>query len=96
MLRIKEMYQEFPAQFEFFRHVSFSPPLMDHQWSIDGPSMEKLFWIQILPMDGPWVDHASPCMGVHGFSVRKATWIYDFCCGRQTRLKEFQLGRLYV
>ena len=21
-------------------------------------------------MDGPWVDHAWPCMGVHGISVR--------------------------
>ena len=59
-----------PAQFEFFRHVSFSPPSMDHQWPIDGPSMGKLFWIQTLPMDGPWVDHAWPCMGVHGISVR--------------------------
>ena len=61
-----------PAQFEFFRHVSFSPPSMDHQWPIDGPSMGKLFWIQTLPMDGPWVDHAWPCMGVHGISVRGA------------------------
>ena len=43
---------------------------MDHQLPIDGPSMEKLFWIQTLPMDGPWVDHAWPCMGVHGISVR--------------------------
>ena len=60
-----------PAQFEFFRHVSFSPPSMDHQWPIDGPSMGKLFWIQTLPMDGPWVDHAWPCMGVHGISVRE-------------------------
>ena len=59
-----------PAQFEFFRHVSFSPPSMDHQWPINGPSMGKLFWFQTLLMDGPWVDHAWPCMGVHGISVR--------------------------
>ena len=66
-----------PAQFEFFRHVSFSPPSMDHQWPIDGPSLGKLFWIQTLPMDGPWVDHAWPCMGVHGISVRE---VYRAMC----------------
>ena len=41
---------------------------MVHRWE----SMEKLFWIQTLPTDGPlaWVDHAWPCMGVHWISVR--------------------------
>ena len=44
---------------------------MARRWAVHG----KAFWIQPLPMDGPWEDHAWPCMVVHGISVRVGTGV---------------------
>ena len=60
---------------KIFQTCQFFPPSMDHQWPIEGPSMEKLFWIQSLPIDGPWLDHAWPCMGVMGSQYGNSKWI---------------------
>ena len=40
-----------------------------HRWAVHG---KAFFWIQTLPMDGPWVDHAWPCKSPWDLSTGSA------------------------
>ena len=50
----------------FRRNSNFSDISMAHRWAVHG---KAFFRIQTLPMDGPWVDHAWPCIGVHRWPI---------------------------